>query len=196
MLLTFDPFDKLLIEDKYERHPYLISDFDGTTSFYINHDIPGCSSINHRNWVVDQGWQKKLQKQYCGGKKSGILKGCMEPKRVERKEIRCRRLSTFVTERDVRRIKLLKIDAQGSDFTIVKDLFENAPNVWVDILKVECQKFNETVPLYFASNDCDDIVKYVKQKESRRIQAIEFKTNNCLVREYNLVIKFARDGKR
>lgn len=67
-------------------------------------------------------------------------------------------LCRFVTERNITRIGRLKIYAKGSDFAIFKGTVENtAPDVSIDSITVECQWFNNAIPLYFISNDCGDI---------------------------------------
>lgn len=110
----------------------------------------------------------------------------MDSSQIERKEVPSIRLSTFVRQRGIAAIGLLKIDAQGSDFSILKDLFENTA-VMPRKIVFECQQYRQGVPLYFTNNDCEEIKFYLRQKLPASAAFTE-KANNCVAREYNVFV--------
>lgn len=187
-LITFDPFDKLQIQDNFERYPFVISDIDGDLPFFANDRVGGCSTLNLRNEHYDVAYQTKIHRERCGTTRQKFLDSflvdCMHfPLRTMR--VRSVRLSRFVSERNIVHIKKLKIDAQGSDFAILKDVVENTgAELRIDSVTIECQVYNRSIPLYFISNDCGDIEEYMASKfEGFKIYR---DINNCEVGEYNL----------
>lgn len=190
-LITFDPTDTRYISDSLLRYPYVISDFDGFATFYVNDEEPGCSSINVRNEAYDRVLQSDRIRSRCGDvvfQRSRLFK-CMHSKKLRATRVTVRRLSSVLREMNVDSINVLKIDAQGSDFAIVKDVFENLPGVAVRRLQVECQEYNVSTPLYFSANDCGAILSYVRQK----FPAMSYRRvlNNCMAAEYNLVMNIS-----
>lgn len=190
-LITFDPFDKPLMQERYERHSFVVSDVDdddGSLPFFVNDRAGGCSTLNLRNEHYDVAYQNRVHQQ-CGKTRKAFLESrlhaCMHfPQR--RMRVRSMRLSRFVRARNITRVGILKIDAQGSDFAILKDLVENiAPEFSVDSVIVECQVLNESVPLYFVANDCGDIQQYMAEK-FERFEVVK-QSNNCNVKEFNLI---------
>lgn len=200
-LISFDPFDELMISDKYERYPYIVADFSGPADFYINDALRGCSTLNKRNERYDSSYREETMKNNCPpdselnvGQKleqamrdfnSSFLKECMHAP-LRKVQVEAVTLSSFLPKINVSHINYLKIDAQGSDFSILKDLFEHAPHILVNKILVECQVYDQSIPLYFTSNDCNEIVTYVSRKfPSARF---DWTYNNCLLKEYNIEI--------
>lgn len=196
-LITFDPFDKLLRQDKYERYPFVISDVDGKLPFFANDKVGGCSTLNFRNEHYDIEYQSKIH-QRCGTSRkkflSSFLVHCMHfPQR--RMVVHSLRLSRFVRERNIRHIRNLKIDAQGSDFAILKDVIENAEQgLRIENITIECQWLNDSIPLYFTSNDCGHIEEYMKDK-FEGFQLVK-QLNNCNVNEYNFIYRGLQKKKK
>lgn len=197
-LITFDPFDELLVSEKYERYPYIVADFSGPTDFYINDFLEGCSTLNKRNERYDPFYREQSMKRNCVTNESKLLrkaalddfnsswlKECMHAP-LRKVQVEAITLSSFLPKINVSHINFLKIDAQGSDFAILKDLFEHAAHIIVNTILVECQLYDQGVPLYFTSNDCNEIASYV----SRKFPSARFKwtDNNCLLKEFNLEI--------
>lgn len=190
-LITFDPGDKQLLTEKLERYPVVIADHSGLTNFYINRAEGGCSSLNRRNEEYNTTLQDAGMWNRCKVSRQDWLKSrlplCMHSPLVKAR-VRAMLLSRFLKERRIRHVGILKIDAQGSDFSILKDILEHTTDheVKFDTIVVECQTFNQTVPLYFASNSCEDIETYVKEK----MPDVKFNrnVNNCMVNEWNLIM--------
>lgn len=194
VLITFDPFDKKLITPTYERHPYIVTDYDGVTNFTENQDSPGCSTINRRN--VEYNMTKRFIKMEAGCAKGQEINPhyelCLAPKRTKRQELPCIRLSSFVKERGIKKVRMLKVDAQGTDFSIIKDLFENVPDIVVKNLMFECQFYDKGIPMFYVMNDCEDALTYLRQK--RRVVSFREQMQGCQVEEYNLIVEFDTMG--
>ena len=102
---------------------------------------------------------------------------------------------------NVQEIRMIKVDAQGSDFTIVKDILENFPKIKVRNIQVECQYYDAQAPTYHANNDCKEFLWYVKYKMGGRKwppthsfpdgQVVDYtvvrKRDNCPSSEYNVL---------
>lgn len=189
-LITFDPFGKLLVQEKYERYPFVISDINGELPFYANDRVGRCSTLNLRNEHYDAAYQTQVH-QRCGTIDeffvANVVMHCMHfPQRTM--SVNSVRLSTFVRVRNIRHIGNLKIGAQGSDFSIVKDIVENTDTeLNIDSITVECQWLNNSIPLYFTSNDCGDIQDYMAEKFKAFKLSVHL--NNCYVNEYTLKYK-------
>lgn len=187
-VISFDPGDSEFTSATLERYPFVIADFNGEAIFHINEDEPGCSSLNLRNEQYNETRRDDHIKGRCQGNSfaGSRLHNCMHSKRLRQSKVQVRRISSFLKARRITRINKLKVDAQGSDFAIVKDLFENADNTDVNVLQVECQDYKRAVPLYFTSNDCSDIVQYVREKRPNLTHRQVM--NNCMAAEYNLIM--------
>ena len=120
----------------------------------------------------------------------------MYPENEKKIQVKTRKLSSFVKAKPIKKIGFLKVDAQGNDFAIVKDLFENTDQIAIEQLQIECQKFNETVPLYFASNDCGDIEDYIGQKKGGQVRKVTYSSNNCAAGEFDVNFYFGDAGWR
>lgn len=188
-VLTFDPGDSQLTSVALEKYPFVIADFNGEATFYINEDEQGCSSLNLRNEYYNQTRRDNQIKRRCPGTSfaESRLFNCMHSKRLRQTKVQVRRISSFLKARGITHINKLKLDAQGSDFAIVKDFFENADNTDVNILQVECQDYGQAIPLYFTSNDCSNIVQYVRRKRPNLTHRKVM--NNCMAAEYNLIMQ-------
>lgn len=186
-LITFDPSDPPLRSTSLDRYPFVIADFNGQAIFYLNQQEPGCSSLNIRNDHYNQTLRHNQIKSSCPTSSfhNSRLYNCIHSPRIHQLTVQVKKLSSFLNHAKISKINKLKIDAQGSDFAIVKDLFENADHVSVNQLQVECQDYQKSIPLYYASNNCADIITYLKSKRPamthKRLQ------NNCMAAEYNLV---------
>lgn len=188
-LISFDPADSLLLTHAYERYPIVISDFTGRADFYVNHEEPGCSSLNKRNEKYDPAYRDTRISSRCGNLsfETSRLYKCMHSNKIQKKVVKVERLSAFLKERRIDEVNFLKIDAQGGDFAIVKDVFENSAHISFKQIQVECQDYRDAVPLYFSSNDCDDIVSYVTQRYPNvRLRKV---VNNCTAAEYNILFQ-------
>lgn len=185
-LITFDPGDRLLITENVERYPYGVADFDGNATFHINRDFTQCSSLNMRNEFYDKRVRDERIVMNCGKNQyvGSLSEKCMHPQKTEEIVVPVRRLSSLLNEKGVRRVNSLKIDAQGSDFAILKDTLENSPQVEFKHIVVECQDYNKTIPLYMTSNDCHDIINYVEQKFPQTV--FKKATNQCMSCEFNV----------
>lgn len=189
-LITFDPGDEELITEKFERYPFVIGDVDGPTLLYVNTAFGPCTSLYHRNDHFNATTQKMFRRKNCGPKKrvndrSSNLCRNGTIKTVPTISVR---LSTFLIQKRIKAINYLKIDTQGGDLTIVKDLFENVPEIRINRLKMECQMYQETAPLYHAPNDCRMAIRYIKSK--RTDAKLKWYFNSCLDGEYNLLASF------
>lgn len=76
------------------------------------------------------------------------------------------RLSRVIAERNISHVSVIKVDAQGYDFAILKELLENTPlkHVYISKIKLECQYYMLGTPLYLSSNDCTDIINYMNSR--------------------------------
>ena len=92
----------------------------------------------------------------------------------------------------MRRIEYLKIDAQGSDFSILRELLENAPSIAIDNWQVECQFYDRAPPFYPAQNDCSAILEYVRKRLP--MHTTRSHVGNCQAAEYNLVSSMNKEG--
>lgn len=208
LLYTFDPFDTHERTTHVERFPYAITGEgpdEANATFYLNRRIGGCSSLNQLNpafaanasmvqHTVDCA---KVHPEMCsvGARSRGcpckcgssLLFFCRSAKfyAAAPMPVRVRRLSQALSKLGVRRIEYLKIDAQGSDFSILRDLLENAPSIAIDHWQVECQFYDRAPPFYAAQNDCGAILEYVgKQMPTHTTRS---HVNNCQASEYNIV---------
>lgn len=188
LILTFDPFDDLLISEKVERYPYVIADYNGTGIFYENMSSRDCSTMNVVTTDANETSRAAFQTKNCNSDR--YLPGarsCAQPlkEHVNEIQVQVRRLCDILKMRGFTKINSFKVDAQGSDFVIVKDLVENCPHVEIGSMKIECQFYERTIPLYVTDNDCTRIERYLKDKfptvETR------FELNVCWSAEYNLV---------
>lgn len=134
-LITFDPFDKYYSRPGYERFPTAIGPVDNdAVTFYVNEDERGCSSMNRLNtdfitspqFVAMTASMSKTCSKHprcrsnCAGMQN-IMRPCSKPRRTNTMQIKATRLSTFLKERPIiTTIRHLKIDAQGSDFSILQ----------------------------------------------------------------------------
>ena len=126
-MISFDPFDDYKRVGSIERLPFAVSgDCSGWTNFTFNKRYPGCSTLHHYNYadLLDPTWPAWLRD------------GCMRPKRdhlLETRKVRAVRLSDVIKARNITRIWYLKVDAQGADFSIIRDMFENVDLERLDV---------------------------------------------------------------
>eukprot|EP00756_Hemistasia_phaeocysticola_P004377 Hpha_TRINITY_DN12780_c0_g2::TRINITY_DN12780_c0_g2_i1::g.114492::m.114492 len=202
MLYTFDPFDVQERTDSIERFPFAISDkIDGANgTFYLNERVGGCSSMNRLNPAFESN-PRLLRHQasdckQCEGPPGNVhgcpchcppfvLILCRTAAFYRPLQVPVRRLSSVLVELGVQRVEHLKIDAQGSDFAILRDVLENAPSVTVDTWQVECQFYQRTPAFYDARNDCQAILDYASQRLPHHTTRAH--VNNCQCAEYNIV---------
>lgn len=187
-LITFDPGDKLHIGENREIYPYVIGNIDGTTTFYVNEDYGSCSSLKIRNNHFNSTLFSEFETVNCAKhvRKGNIhvTRKCMHG-RIRPVSVNSTRLSSFLKKRNILHINLLKIDAQGSDLEIVIDLFQNHQSIKIKKLVMECQIYNKAIPLYHASNDCDEAVRFMKSVFPSA--QVAWESNSCVVNEFNLI---------
>lgn len=188
LILTFDPFDELMISDTVERYPYVISDYNGTGIFYENTGSRDCSTMQYVTQFANETTREDLMADNCNERRElPGAKSCAQPERerVNEIEVQVRRLCDILKMRGFTKINAFKVDAQGADFVIVKDLVENCPHVEIKSMKIECQFYDRTIPLYVSDNDCTRIEKYLRYKFPK--VKINFQLNVCWSAEYNLL---------
>ena len=135
-LISFDPFDKYHESEGHLSFPFIVANLDGPVNFTVNHQGPGCSSLNQLN---PEGKYAKINESLCENLTHtgfgdvplliGAFKACVDTSRLEVKVLDGIRLSTFLRKYEISRVGTLKIDAQGSDLSILKDVLENSPEV-------------------------------------------------------------------
>lgn len=85
----------------------------------------------------------------------------------------------------VRRIERLKIDTQGSDFTLLQSVLDNAGGtspLIVDSVQLECQNEKQTPRFYERSNDCAAIADYFRMRHpAYRLQSTHRQLRNSQV---------------
>lgn len=190
-LVTFDPFDVLEINEKLERYPYVVSDFNGTGKFFINTLRRSCSTMNMINTFYSERLRDERMLQNCGNISLPLpgAKECAHPgaDAIETKVVQVRRLCDLLKQRGFTKVNKMKIDAQGTDFVILKDVLENCPHVSFNEIKLECQVYEKTIPLYMTDNDCPRIEAYVRDKFPN--VSVKWELNVCWSGEYNLIFK-------
>lgn len=189
LLLTFDPFDEPLITDTMERYPYVIADYNGTGLFYENMGSRDCSTMNSIVEYANQTLREQLMDENCHDSRPRPgAQRCAQPlpERINTIEVEVRRLCDILKMRHFSKINQLKVDAQGSDFAIIKDVVENCAHVSIETMKIECQVYGRTIPLYVADNDCTRIERYLKMKFPGVV--IQWEMNVCWSAEYNLIV--------
>jgi hypothetical protein len=197
-LITFDPFDRAVVTDRYERWPFAVSgQFQGNSSFYVNRDIPGCSSLLPINPAFANDTQQyraralKPSGHRCKLTQFALhVRLCRRPKHTEVRTVRTVRLSHVLLGQRVRHINYLKVDAQGADFSIVRDVLRNT-NVTLSRLRAECQQLDRAPPFYVAANtppnDCAALVALVRRHRPESLSPnIEWTLSNCDAAEYNV----------
>ena len=127
--------------DNLILYNYGISDIDGHKTFN-NHSHMGYSSFLD---LDESGEFYKLLSQVDAG--FDIIES--------RTTVEVKRLDTFITEKNLTNINLIKVDAQGDDLNIVKSLgnYTNA----VDNIIIECHRKN----LYKNSSTKEDIISHM-----------------------------------
>ncbi|CAD7961868.1 unnamed protein product [Amoebophrya sp. A25] len=220
-LLTFDPFDRFQNASLGgsvggERLPYVVSDYMGMLTFSSNHDVPGCSTINQINWHFKVEHSLEAAAYWKSAPNSSALSperrkkllandplqndgqhpyfsGCFHPKRFTKQKVKAIQLSKFLSQRRVKKIDKLHIDAQGNDWTVIKDVLENyaLANLEEPIreIQMECQYYSRTIaPFYYASNDCDDIRQYMSFRLPKHKFSQTWNTGNGAA-EYNVFFR-------
>ena len=189
-LYTFDPFDKPLRSETFERMPYIASVVDGQTRFYTNHLMPGCSSTNpvNANFTTNVTARSHLIRCRQGRNYVGLIMACRLPLNLTVSTLPSLRLSTLIRQRQIRSIPHLKIDAQGSDFALLRDVFENSVDregVEVISVQAECQWLARTPALYDSPlpNDCEAIQTYLQNRSYRT----GFANTNCQIAENDII---------
>jgi len=191
-LLTFDPFDVYDASDSHERFPYAIGDQEGSATFYVNDEVNGCSSLYPSNPIFQHNATALDDVAECLVPCPTCLyytQACRKPQRSSVKHVDVIRLSTLLKHRDVQRIGFLKIDAQGADFSILKDVLDNTM-VDINKIQVECQRYDETHAFYDSFNDCSAIKAFVHRKHPA--YNVSEWSQNCMAAEYNVV--FSKEG--
>lgn len=196
-LVTFDPFDEPQMRVDQERYPYVIADYNGTGTFYVNQLSRSCSTVNVVNTFYSTALRDERMGKNCGNVTIPIPGAveCAHPRveNVEEKEVQVRRLCDILKMRGFTKVNMLKIDAQGSDFGILKDVVENCPHVSLNQIKLECQVYDKTIPLYMTDNDCKRVERYVREKFP--LVKIQWQLNVCWSGEYNLILTNLINGK-
>lgn len=199
-LITFDPFDHKYLGTKYERLPYAVTtNKEEVSPFYVNQMIPGCSSLNRYNPIFDSNpdlvnemWHGEPGDAHnCqpNNAERCCVQRCKHPKRRKRAimQVPTIKLSTVIKQRNINKINFLKIDAQGSDKSILQDVLSTG--VKVERIMAECQRYDKIHPIYDSQNDCEAMVKEVHH--FRPEFTVEWIVNNCLNAEYNLIFQVA-----
>jgi len=196
-LLTFDPFDSRLnvlnpagvLSKNLTILPYAVDAADGEAPFHFNRQIPGCSSMNRINPIYRHNRSALEHQADCGRKRAspwrmGLIRGCRKPSAVVVKTVTTVRLSRLLALEGVGKIAHLKLDTQGSDFSILRDVLESG--VRVENAQLECQDYSRTIALYDAQNDCRDVQAYL----ARHYPAyrVRWHEANCPIAEFNLVM--------
>ena len=201
-LLTFDPFDagNRTIQFRgrlVHQLPFAVSGSkDGPGAFFINRNVPGCSSANTVNPRFAQNATLRRHRANCTGYmrhgrndyKWRQASECRHPPRgFSVRTVDFVRLGTLLQQRGVRRVEWLKIDAQGDDFAILRDVLEHG--IEVVTFQLECQKYAKTPQLYNGTdNDCDAVRGYLERHRgtTHPYRVAEF-MNNCWISEWDLV---------
>jgi len=194
-LVTFDPFDSLDGTRDWIRLPYAVSTTDGCADFFFNTRIPGCSSLNRPNPEYKTNRTALRHVIPCRGQQGyhnqastrGFNVLCRNAPLVV-KRVRTVQLRPILVGHGVRRIERLKIDTQGSDFTLLQSVLDDAGGaspLIVDSVQLECQNEKQTPRIYERSNDCAAIADYFRMRHP----AYRLQTHiaNCATAEYNLV---------
>ena len=193
-LFTFDPFDSPLtilrpaglLTRNLTIMPYAVSTVDGEAPFFFNRQVPGCSSMNRVNSIYRHNRSALEHQAFCeSGRASpwrmGLIRGCRSGV-VTVEPVRTVRLSTVLAREGVQKLQHLKLDTQGSDFAILRDVLESG--ITVMNAQLECQDYSLALPLYDALNDCRAIVAYLEKKHpSFRVR---WHSANCPIAEFNL----------
>lgn len=195
-LFTFDPFDSPLtvrrpaglLTKNLTIMSYAVSTADGTAPFYFNRQVPGCSSMNRVNPIYHHNQSALEHQAFCEGGRAtawgmGIIKGCRRGV-VTARPVPTVRLSTVLAREGVGRVQHLKLDTQGSDFAILRDVLESG--IRVVNAQLECQDYGRALALYDAPNDCRDIVAYLAR--SHPSFRVRWHLASCPIAEYNLVL--------
>jgi FkbM family methyltransferase len=156
---AFEPLphlhDKLVqaASPNFFPHAIAVSDVDGVARFRIN-SFDAASSLLPLDEAVRATWI------------DGHL--LHEEREIV---VPTTRLDTFMREQDIARIKFLKIDAQGADFSVVRSLGDRIEDVWRIKLEV-CARGGQ---LYRGAADKATIVAYMAERgfvlESTEIQS-------------------------
>lgn len=191
ILITFDPFDTHHVEPGYERLAYIIADVEGKANFTVLPHYPNCGTLHRVNPLTREAKRKSVEPgaKPCGKKHWNSFRQCVDTRDAYFREVNAIRLSSFLLARKIQQVGYLKIDAQGTDFAIVRDVMERSPGVRIEKFMVECQKYDEAGPmhqLYMVNNDCMKIEEYVHAKHPSTYAVKEI-SNNCEIAEYNLV---------
>ena len=156
-MITFDPFDKMKETATLVSFPFLVTDVDGPVNFTVNHKFPACSTANQFNMKSDPNAPPIACPPSDSNVRMDRFRACIDPSAREIKEVPSIRLSSFLKNQNIRKIDTIKIDAQGSDFQIIRDVFERSPEVEIANLRAECQMYDEaglSRQLYNTKNDC------------------------------------------
>ena len=217
-VISFDPFGELVQSTgsggvAIERHRLIVALVDTGVVFTFNREEPGCSSLNALNTEFTHSPHFRAMSMtstdrsracagaglYAQGTCDGmhdILRPCTRPTFSETQTLPSTTLSGFLNSRpEIKHVRHLKIDAQGSDHAILSDALANVRHeVHYERITVECQMLSHAAPLYLensnrgmpVANDCNQIQATVL----RRYPAAQFRTelNNVFAAEYNLVI--------
>tara|TARA_B110001452_G_scaffold202050_1_gene172108 strand:+ start:2127 stop:2840 length:714 start_codon:yes stop_codon:yes gene_type:complete len=199
-LVTFDPFDRHLVREKYERLPFAVSPFDaegGNATFYINRDEPACSSMlginpafrRNATLVHERASTCQPSRVFSTGKLFGYVVRCRDPRHLEVSSVPTIRLSTFLTQRKVRHINWIKVDAQGADLAIVEDLLTRT-SVTLGHMTAECQDLQKAPPLYLDNslplNDCAALVALARRHRPHGFDRVEYSWSNSCAAEHNV----------
>lgn len=140
--------------------PMAVAEEDGFAEFYINND-PATSSLLTLNEAGSSYW-----------------KAPETLVTVSKRPVATIRLDTFLHLMNITKVDYLKIDAQGSDLSIVKSLGEEIHKVKKLTLEVQTTQ----VPLYDGSNAKDSVIGYLSRRGFEMIAA----TPQSLGQEENL----------
>ena len=173
---AFEPTPQLLRDHLYpfaEEHPNyivvpkVITDYDGTITFYIagQHDW-GCSSIHEFNDELEKGWP-----------------GRTDFKITEKIEVECITMRTFLLENCIDQVDYMHCDTQGNDLAVLRS-FGNC----IDrLMSGKVEVYNQN-PLYKGiDNSCHNVTRFLKSN-SFHVKRLE--SNDPFNNELN--ITFAR----
>jgi FkbM family methyltransferase len=143
--------------DNYHMLPLVVSEIDGTVTFYENVN-PHTSSILPFN-------KEKLPLWHQGHKL----------KTIKPVEVRSIRLDTFIKQYDITSVDLLKVNAQGADLQVIKSSGDKI-NI---IKKIQLEVCD--IDIYKNCNTYDDTIQYLNEHGFELIKTIQYNQYKDLI---------------